>query len=108
MVYVAPFMFVLYPGFVGQGDAGEIAQAALSGLVLVIAIPCLLSRQPLTGRRGLDATFYLIAIGLAALPHWAGSLAGLLLLGFGLWRRRTTLKDGASNVASALSERRSV
>lgn len=86
VVYIAPFLFVLYPAFVGQGSAAEIAQAALSGFLLVLAVPCLVSRQPLTGTRALDAAAYLAAIALAFLPHWSAPLAGLLLLGGGLWR----------------------
>ena len=49
VVYLLPFMLLLYPGMTGRGGAFAVADAAMSGAVLVIAIPCLLSRQPLFG-----------------------------------------------------------
>ncbi|WP_209427750.1 TRAP transporter fused permease subunit [Pararhodobacter sp. SW119] len=92
VVYIVPFMLLLYPGMIGQGGIFAIAEAAMSGLVLVIAIPCLLSGQPLFGRRTLDVMLYLAAIALAITPHWGGPPLALTLLALGFWRRREIVK----------------
>lgn len=80
VVYLVPFMILLYPGMTGTGGVLAIAEAAISGLVLVVAVPGLLARQPLTGRPVADAALYLLAIALAITPHWAGPFAALALL----------------------------
>ena len=56
---------------VGHGGVLAVADAAISGLVLVVAVPALLSGQPLTGRRILDVAIYIVAVALAIVPHWA-------------------------------------
>jgi TRAP transporter 4TM/12TM fusion protein len=81
MTYIVPFMILIYPGMIGQGGAMAIAEAVVSGMVLVVAIPCLLGKVPLTGHRLLDITVYMTAIATALTPHPAASgLAVLILL----------------------------
>jgi TRAP transporter 4TM/12TM fusion protein len=100
VVYIVPFMLLLYPGLVGHGGAFAIAEAAISGFVLVIAIPGLLSGQPLFGFRALDVAIYLAAIALAITPYWATPALALMLLAFGFWRRRSVLRARASELAA--------
>ena len=95
VVYIVPFMMLLYPGMVGQGGALAVADAAISGLVLVVAIPGLLSGQPLTGMRPLDISIYLAAIVLTIFPHWATPFLAIVVLGAGFARRRAILRARA-------------
>ena len=97
LVYLVPFMFLLYPGMTGRGGAIEIADAAISGLVLVIAVPSLLGRQPLTGNRLADIAIYLAAIVLALTPHVAAPFAALALIG-GFWIFRRRMQAAAAGV----------
>jgi TRAP transporter 4TM/12TM fusion protein len=94
VVYVVPFMLLLYPGLLGQGGPLAILEAAVSGLVLIIAIPGLLSGQPLFGRRSIDIAAYLTAITLAITPHWATPLLALALLAAAFWKRRNLAQAG--------------
>ncbi len=80
VTYVVPFMLLLYPGMTAQGDWMAIGNALLSGLVLVIAIPAVLSGQKLFAIRALDIAVFATSIALAIWPHPAAPLiAGLLL-----------------------------
>ena len=80
VTYVVPFMLLLYPGMTAQGDWMAIGNALLSGLVLVIAIPSLLSGQKLFAIPALDIAVFVTSIALAIWPHPAAPLlAGLLL-----------------------------
>ena len=80
MTYVVPFMLLLYPGMIMQGGALAITEAAISGLVLVLAIPGLLSGSRMLGHRAADAGIFILAIALAIWPHPAGPAAALTLL----------------------------
>lgn len=80
VTYVVPFMLLLYPGMIMQGGALAITEAAISGVVLVVAIPGLLSGTRMLGHRGLDAGIFILAIALAIWPHPAGPAAALTLL----------------------------
>ncbi|WP_142846359.1 TRAP transporter fused permease subunit [Telmatospirillum sp. J64-1] len=88
ITYLVPFLLLLYPGMIGQGGVWAVTEAALSGLVLVFAIPSLLSGQPLFGNRAIDIAVYCLAIGLAIFPHWVGPFLAFAVLGGGMaWRR---------------------
>ncbi len=91
MTYVVPFLLLLYPGMIGQGGALVVADAALTGVVLVIALPCLLGGQALSGRPLLDRIFFGAILGLAIIPHWATPLLALagLAVAWGIVRRRS-------------------
>lgn len=100
MTYVVPFMILIYPGMIGQGGALAIGEALLSGLVLVVAIPFLLAGMPMTGNRLLDIAGYLLAIGIALIPHPAAPVFAALILFAGWWMARksrlTAVKTNAS------------
>lgn len=81
MTYVVPFLILIYPGMIGHGGALAVGNALFTGLVLVLAVPFLLARVPLLGRRWLDAALYVAAILLAIAPHpLAPALAGAALI----------------------------
>ncbi|WP_075220473.1 TRAP transporter permease [Acuticoccus yangtzensis] len=80
VTYVVPFMLLLYPGMTMRGGPVAVADAVASGLVLVAAIPGVLSGARLTGARAVDLVLYLSAIGLAVWPNPVAPFAGLALL----------------------------
>ncbi len=88
VTYVVPFMLLLYPGMTGRGGSIEIINACLSGLVLVFAIPALLSGQRILGSVWGDRA---ILMGCIALAVWSFILAPLiavaLLAGCYYWTR---------------------
>lgn len=90
MTYLVPFLILLYPGLMLEGGAFAILDAVLAGLVLVVAIPALLSDYPVTGSRGVDRVLLLVVIVLAAWQNsWTPIVALLLLLaGWQFGRRR--------------------
>lgn len=100
VVYLVPFLILVYPGMTGSGGAMAILDAALTGGALVLAVPALLAGLPLFGNRMLDVAVYLVAIALALAPHWVTPLLAFGLLAFGLTRRR------ASAVAATLERPR--
>ncbi|CRK76754.1 Neu5Ac permease [Nereida ignava] len=69
VTYVIPFLFLLYPGMTLQGTWLQAVEALVGGLVLVIAIPALLSGLRITTSRALDITILLSAIAIAIWPH---------------------------------------
>jgi TRAP transporter 4TM/12TM fusion protein len=88
MTYVVPFMILIYPGMIGQGGALAIGEALLSGLVLVVAIPFLLAKMPMTGNRALDIAAYILAIVIALVPHPAAPVFAAFILFVGWWMAR--------------------
>ncbi|MBU3262115.1 TRAP transporter fused permease subunit [Roseovarius sp. PS-C2] len=69
VTYLVPFLLLLYPGMLMEGGALSIAQAALSGAVLVLAVPAMLTGAPLIGSRPIDTALLLVVIALALWPH---------------------------------------
>ena len=80
VTYVVPFMLLLYPGMTMRGGPVAVADAVASSLVLVAAIPGVLSGARLTGARAVDLVLYMSAIGLAVWPNPVAPFAGLALL----------------------------
>ncbi|WP_226581408.1 TRAP transporter permease [Acuticoccus sediminis] len=80
VTYVVPFMLLLYPGMTMRGGPLAIMEAAVSGVVLVLAIPGLLSGARLTGAKIADGGVFLVAIALAIWPHDVAPFAALALL----------------------------
>lgn len=80
VTYVVPFMLLLYPGMTMRGGWLLVVEAVISGLVLVLAIPGLLSGAWLTGRRVVDLVVFAAAITLAIWPHAVAPFAALALL----------------------------
>lgn len=99
VTYMIPFMFFLYPGMLGFGGAMQIAEAAVSGLILVVATSCLLGGMRIFARRVLDTAFFVAVGALAILPWWIGPiLAGVMLvLAFGMGRRPVPWRPGADD-----------
>lgn len=94
VTYVVPFMLLLYPGMIMQGGPLAIVEAAISGLVLVLAIPGLLSGTRITGQRVLDAAIFAGSIALAIWPHPLGPVLALGLLAGG-WHFGRRQRAGA-------------
>ncbi|PRD42387.1 C4-dicarboxylate ABC transporter permease [Phyllobacterium phragmitis] len=80
VTYVVPFMLLLYPGMTMRGGVLSVIEALVSGFVLVLAIPGLLSGARLTGKRAVDLALMITAIGLAIWPHPIAPFAALALL----------------------------
>ena len=80
VTYVVPFMLLLYPGMTMRGGWLSVIEAAVSGFVLVLAIPGLLSGARLTGKRSVDVALMVVAISLAIWPHPLAPFAALALL----------------------------
>lgn len=78
VTYLVPFMLLIYPGLTAQGGGLAIVDAALSGLVIVIAVPGFLSGFELIGNRILDAIIYLTVVIIAL---WTHPIAPFIALG---------------------------
>lgn len=80
VTYVIPFLFLLYPGMTLQGTWLEALEALIAGLVLVIAIPALLSGLRITLSRSVDVVILLVAVGIAIWPHPLSPFISLAVL----------------------------
>lgn len=79
VTYVVPFMFLTYPGMLWSGTGYEIAEAALSGLVLVTAFALLLSGTRIRGSRLAAMLLYGAAAVLATVPSDMALIAATIL-----------------------------
>ncbi|GGE27595.1 ATP-binding protein [Primorskyibacter flagellatus] len=96
LVYLVPFLILIYPGLIGQDGLAAVAEAAISGAVLVVAVPALLAGMALTGNRALDGAICILAIACAIAPYWALPPLGAALIAGGLiLGRRTRNMEGA-------------
>ncbi|NDV89446.1 TRAP transporter fused permease subunit [Aurantimonas aggregata] len=104
MTYMVPFLLLLYPGMIGAGGPMAIVDALMTGLVLVIAVPCLLGRMPLFGRRYVDIAIYLTVIAIAFVPIVGLPVAAALLLAaaFFLGGQKARGMAGTSSAAVTL------
>lgn len=92
VTYVVPFLFLLYPGMLAAGTPLQIADAAVSGILFVIAFALLFGGARITGSRALDVAATIAMAALAIAPYRIG-LAASALVGVGLiwaWRRNRT------------------
>lgn len=85
VTYVAPFLFLIYPGMLANGSWLQIGDAILSGVVFTGAFAMLFGGARITGWRVVDIAAPLAAAALAILPNRIGlgvaiPLAVLLLL----------------------------
>jgi TRAP-type uncharacterized transport system fused permease subunit len=81
VTYVVPFMFLTYPGMLWSGTRFEIAEAAFSGFILVMAFSLLLSGTRIRGSQLTAIILYAPAAAFAVLPsHTALAVATLLTL----------------------------
>ncbi|MDQ0314539.1 TRAP transporter permease [Amorphus orientalis] len=88
VTYIVPFMFLSYPGMLWSGSGVAIAEAALSGAILVVASSLLLSGTTVRGSRYLAGALYLPAAVLAIVPSEIALIAafGLTALGIAIGR----------------------
>lgn len=84
VTYVVPFMFLTYPGMLWSGTGYEIAEAALSGLVLITAFALLLSGTRIRGSRVAAMLLYAPAAALAVVPSEMALIAAMVLTTAGI------------------------
>ena len=80
VTYVVPFLLLLYPGMLLGGGPLDILEAVSAGLLLVLAIPALLSGARLFGHKPLDVAIYAVVIALAIYPQPVTPFLALALL----------------------------
>jgi len=80
VTYIVPFLLLLYPGMLLGGGPLDILEAVAAGLVLVLAVPALLSGARLFGNRALDTCIYASVIALAIYPQPVTPFLALALL----------------------------
>ncbi|RKT35267.1 TRAP transporter 4TM/12TM fusion protein [Roseovarius halotolerans] len=80
VTYIVPFLLLLYPGMLLGGSPLDILEALAAGLVLVLAVPALLSGARLFGRKSLDITIYAVVIALAIYPQPVTPFLALAIL----------------------------
>ena len=98
VTYVVPFLFLIYPGMLAAGSPLQIADAALSGILFVIAFALLFGGARITGSRIIDAVATVAMAALAIAPYRIG-LAASALVGIGLiwaWRRNRAARPLAA------------
>jgi TRAP transporter 4TM/12TM fusion protein len=88
VTYVIPFLFLLYPGMLQPGTAVQLFDAALSGVLFVLAFAHLFGGAPASGIRVLDAAGWLAVAALAVYPSVFGLVAAATLFVALLWLRR--------------------
>lgn len=80
VTYIVPFLLLLYPGMLLGGGPFDILEAMVAGLVLVLAIPALLSGARLFGSWPLDVAIYAVVIALAIYPQPVTPFLALAIL----------------------------
>ncbi len=95
VTYTVPFLLLLYPGMTMQGGILAILEAIAAGLILVVAIPALLSGINLTGKRPIDIVIYMAIIILVLIPHPITKLlaASILFVGWYFRSTKTSMKE---------------
>ena len=76
-VYVLPMLFLFYPGMLGAGGVEAIALAAITGVVFCLAVASALAFRPVAAIGPASAVAWLVPAGLALVPSWPMTLAGL-------------------------------
>jgi TRAP transporter 4TM/12TM fusion protein len=99
--FVVPFFFIYYPALLFQGPWTEIALAALSGGIGVIALAAGLEGYFLRRATPLERGLFLAAALLLIDPRLVTDVAGLVLLGAGLASQKLRRADAAAVGASA-------
>jgi TRAP transporter 4TM/12TM fusion protein len=100
VAYVIPFLFIVYPGVLAEGDLWSILFAVLTGGVFVVAASLLFGGQRITGQTLLDRGL-LAAVAVLALVHdWMATLAAFALLAglLGYTLSRTRREPGDSRL----------
>ena len=85
VTYVVPFLFLLYPGMLAAGTPLQIADAAISGVLFVIAFALLFGGARITGLRAFDVLATIAMAALAIAPYRVGLVASILVGAALLW-----------------------
>jgi len=88
VTYVIPFLFLLYPGMLAQASTLQFIEAALSGIVFVLAFSHLFGGAKVTGVRIVDATAWFGVAAVAVYPSVWGLVAAVVLFFVLLFFRR--------------------
>ncbi|WP_119165329.1 TRAP transporter permease [Algihabitans albus] len=80
VAYVIPFLFIVYPGVLGDGGATAILHALLTGGVFVVSAALLFGGQVVSGVPWIDRGLLAAAAVLSLVHDWMSSLAALVLL----------------------------
>lgn len=94
VTYTVPFLLLLYPGMTMQGGSLAILEAIAAGVILVVAIPALLSGIGMTGKRFADIAIYISAIVLVFIPFPLTKLLAAAILFAGWYFRSTKTMTG--------------
>lgn len=91
VTYVIPFLFLLYPGML-EGTTGlQYGEAALSGIVFVLAFSHLFGGAKVTGVRSVDSMAWLAVALVAVYPSvWGLAIATILFIVLYAYRRIAT------------------
>lgn len=103
VTYVVPFMFLTYPGMLWSGSAMDIAEAACSGLLLVISSAMLMAGVRIRGSLPLAWTVFAPAAALAIYPSEAALLASAAVLVVGIVLARPFVAPQCTNFAAAIT-----
>ncbi len=88
VTYVIPFLFLLYPGMLEQSIGLHYFEAALSGVVFVLAFSHLFGGAKVTGIRVVDALLWLAVAFIAVYPSvWGLVAATAIFIGLFFFRR---------------------
>ncbi len=91
VTYVIPFLFLLYPGMLEQTTGLQYFEAALSGIVFVLAFSHMFGGAKVTGIRAVDSTAWLAVAFIAVYPSvWGLAAATILFLVLYAYRRLAT------------------
>jgi TRAP transporter 4TM/12TM fusion protein len=77
--YVIPMLFLAYPGMLLNGGPEAIGLAIVSGVGFTLAAASLFATQPMHPGWRWSWVLWTVPMGLALTPHWATSLAALIL-----------------------------
>jgi TRAP transporter 4TM/12TM fusion protein len=105
VTYMVPFMFLAYPGMLWTGGWLGITEAALSGLLLVVATALLTSGVKLRGNRPMAWLFFLPSALLALYPDEAALAAAVVLLGLGIVLARPFRRRAEAEFTPLIKER---
>src|SRR5690625_6423688 len=68
VTYVIPFLFILYPNMLNPGINAGYIEAAISGIIFVLAFAHLFGGARITGRKYADITLWVLISVLATMP----------------------------------------
>ena len=93
--FIVPFFFVYYPALLFTGSWGEIALAAITGVIGVVALAAALEGYFLKRATWLERGFFIVAAFLLIDPQLVTDLVGLVLLASGVALQKLRRADPA-------------